>query len=1261
MGSPTWRNIRLVILRRSVVVSTTIAMILGVLAIVSSGQKLASASTLTNQFVDRAVLTGLDTPVALRFAPDGRVFVAEKRGVIKSFANANSNVATQVADLRTEVYNYWDRGLLGLALDPNFSSNRYVYVSYAYDHLPGDPSPAPHWGIANTDSDPCPTPPGDTQDGCVVQGRIARLTLDSSGQMIAGSLLPLVTDYCQQFPSHSMGALNFGADGYLYASAGDGASFTFADLGQRGVPAFNPCGDPVGTTYYDHGTGDSQGGSLRSQDVVDYKDPAGLDGTIIRINPATGAGVPGNPFIGSPDPNAKRIVAHGLRNPFRWTFRPGTNDAYIGDVGWGTWEEINRMNGVSPYDSANMGWPCYEGAGPLDAFSWTDLCAKVATNANAIAPLYAYQHGQDMAPVGAGTGQCSNATGSSTTGLAFYSGGAYPSKYTGALFMADYSRSCISVMFPDTNGVPDPSTVKIFGTGVQSPTDLQAGPGGDIFYISPATGNIYRIIFTGTNHAPVALIQTVNPFNGDPLSVHFSASGSTDADAGDTLTYQWDFTSDGTWDATGVNASFVYPSTGTYQVKLRVTDNHGLFTDTFVTVNLNNTAPVVTITAPTGTPTFSVGDTIAFSGTATDAQDGTIPPAKVTWTISINHCVTGGGCHTHPVQTITGVMSGTFAAPDHDYPSQVVITMSATDSGNAISTSQMVINPNKSIITYQLPAGSIAGAGFVVPTYVPQHQNAPATLNWITGSTAAVTAPSTLVVGGVNMEFDSWSDGAAQGRTDVPASSRTVSARYSSRRIAMGSAQVVEGQPGAHNMAVFPITVSPASSQNISIGYATGPQSATSPSDFTATSGTLVIPAGTTTASIAVPVIGDTLIELDESFVLNLFNNSAGVLTTTSAIGTIINDDGVAGLSVNDVSIAEGNSGTTNASITITLSAPASAPVSVHYATADGTATAGSDYTTTTGNVTFAPGETTKVVSIPIIADTIFEQNEMFTISLSAPTNAALLVTTAHVTILNDDSQVAPRPPDRRGYYFVAGDGGIFTYGDAVFYGSTGNIKLNQPVVGMALTRTGNGYYLVAADGGIFAFGDAVFHGSTGDIKLNKPVIGMAVTPSGAGYWLFASDGGVFAFGDAPFLGSTGAQKLASPVVGMAARPQADGYWLFSADGTIFPFGQAANVGTIVGSGRRAAGMAATLTGNGYWIVSDAGTVTAFGDAVDHGSTQGVINSPIVGISSTPTGQGYWLFAADGGVFAFGDAGFYGSAGAVRLNAPMVGGVGGFS
>ena len=212
--------------------------------------------------------------------------------------------------------------------------------------------------------------------------------------------------------------------------------------------------------------------------------------------------------------------------------------------------------------------------------------------------------------------------------------------------------------------------------------------------------------------------------------------------------------------------------------------------------------------------------------------------------------------------------------------------------------------------------------------------------------------------------------------------------------------------------------------------------------------------------------------------------------------------------------------------------------------------------------------------------------------------------------------RAATAPATSHGYWFVAADGGIFSFGDAGFHGSTGNIKLNKPIVGMAPTPSGRGYWFVAGDGGIFSFGDAKFFGSTGNIKLNKPIVGMAASPSGGGYWFVASDGGVFSFGDAKFLGSAGAGALRSNIVGMASSP----------------------------------------TGKGYWFAADDGSVFSFGDAGFQGSMGGrPLKSPVVGIAPTASGNGYWLTGSDGGVFSFGDATFFGSMGGNRLNLPIVG------
>jgi hypothetical protein len=190
---------------------------------------------------------------------------------------------------------------------------------------------------------------------------------------------------------------------------------------------------------------------------------------------------------------------------------------------------------------------------------------------------------------------------------------------------------------------------------------------------------------------------------------------------------------------------------------------------------------------------------------------------------------------------------------------------------------------------------------------------------------------------------------------------------------------------------------------------------------------------------------------------------------------------------------------------------------------------------------------------------------------------------TADVTVESSDGVSPVVAGDRYtytlpGYWLVASDGGVFAYGDAGFYGSTGGMVLNRPIVGMASTPDDHGYWLVASDGGVFAYGDAGFYGSTGGTVLNRPVVGMAPTPDGGGYWLVASDGGVFAYGDAGFYGSTGGTVLNRPIVGMAPTPDGGGYWLVASDGGVFAYGDAGFYGSTGGTvlNRPIVGMAST-------------------------------------------------------------------------------------
>jgi hypothetical protein len=183
----------------------------------------------------------------------------------------------------------------------------------------------------------------------------------------------------------------------------------------------------------------------------------------------------------------------------------------------------------------------------------------------------------------------------------------------------------------------------------------------------------------------------------------------------------------------------------------------------------------------------------------------------------------------------------------------------------------------------------------------------------------------------------------------------------------------------------------------------------------------------------------------------------------------------------------------------------------------------------------------------------------------------------------------------------------------------------------MVATVAGSGYDFIAGDGGIFSFGDARFYGSTGGIHVNQPVVGMTSTPDGRGYWLVATDGGIFSFGDARFYGSTGGTRLAQPVVGMAHDAKGQGYWLVAADGGIFPFGSARFHGSGVGhtGGSPAVGLVATGDGGGYWIVLANGRILAEGDAPSFSGPTSAPAAP-AGSASAPSPDHNYTFEVTG-------------------------------
>ena len=728
----------------------------------------APAATYPPGFSEQTAFSGLTNPASVRFASDGRVFVAEKSGLIKVFDSLSDSQPDVFADLRTQVHNFWDRGMLGLALDPDFPDAPYVYVLYTHDAAIG--GTAPRWGTPGATSDGCPTPPGATGDGCVVSGRLSRLT--ASGNSMVGTEQVLIEDWCQQYPSHSTGSLDFGPDGELYVSGGDGASFNFVDYGQDGSP-LNPCGDPPGGVGALMTPPSAEGGALRSQDLRTAADPTSLDGALLRVDPATGAGLPDNPSAASADPDVRRIVAYGMRNPFRFGVRPGSGEVWIGDVGWSTWEEIERLQAPTAAVT-NFGWPCYEGSGRQSGYDSANLsiCENLyAAGAAAVqAPLFAWNHGSQVVPgEGCPTGS------SSAAGIAFAPlNGSYPSEYRGALFFADYSRDCIWAMLPGSNGVPDPAQIRTFAAGAANPVQLQIGPGGDLFYADFDGGTIRRVSFTPANQPPTA-VATATPTTGSaPLTVQFDGSGSSDPDVGDTLSYAWDLDGDGQYDdSTTVAPSYTYTSQGVYTASLRVTDSHAAASSAAVTITVGNTAPTATISSPSPGTTWRVGELIQFAGGATDAQDGPLPASALSWSLILHHCPSN--CHTHTLQSFDGVAGGSFSTPDHEYPSYLELRLTARDSGGLTDTRSIQLNPKTVTLTL-----NSSPAGFALVLNGSQAAT-PFARTVIQGSRNSLSAPSPQTKAKKSWLFKTWSDGGAQTHDVTATSTTSYTATYKQR------------------------------------------------------------------------------------------------------------------------------------------------------------------------------------------------------------------------------------------------------------------------------------------------------------------------------------------------------------------------------------------------------------------------------------------------------------------------------------------------
>ncbi len=335
--------------------------------------------------------SGLTGPTAIAFAADGRLFICEKAGAVKVLVEGQSPKVALTLNVATSL----EQGVSGIALDPDFATNRRLYVYYTANALSLSPPPSP-------------------------SNRVSRFTM--TGDVIdPASETILLQDIASVSGTHNAGCLRFGEDGKLYIATGDG-----------GVPA-------------------------SAQDL------GSLNGKILRIN--RDGSVPGdNPFVGQAAKRAE-VYAYGLRNPFRFTFRPGDNALVIGDVGQDTWEEVN-VGGAG----ANFGWPLHEGPSSDPAF---------------VSPTYAYNH---------------NSRGASITGGVFLIGSNYPEEYRGRYFFADfmqYKLNHVAIRLDNTV-----SAVEGFGSaeGLSSlggsVVDIEQGPNGDLYLVDYLSGVVHRISFT---------------------------------------------------------------------------------------------------------------------------------------------------------------------------------------------------------------------------------------------------------------------------------------------------------------------------------------------------------------------------------------------------------------------------------------------------------------------------------------------------------------------------------------------------------------------------------------------------------------------------------------------------------------------------------------------------------------------------------------------------------------------------------------------
>ncbi|MEZ5081499.1 MAG: PQQ-dependent sugar dehydrogenase [Thermoleophilia bacterium] len=650
--------------RRGLPAAFATLLVLGLIAFAIWGRVPAEAGP-PQEFQLRTLASGLTQPTAFTMRSNGDLLVAEKGGRIVRFRNGTSQT---FIDLSDRINSSADGGLLGLT-----SNATHVFVMYSRERNPAAP---------------------DRTDGAdIVVARLAPMAGDPT-KADPASLTVLVDGFDATPLNHLGGGLRFDGGGRLLASFGDGSDYRQVD------PS-----------------------ALRSQNL-DH--PAGK---LMRIDPATGRGVAGNPFFDPANPSStrSRLIAFGLRNPFRFGLDPQTGSIYVADVGWDSWEEVNLIapEVVDPIRERNFGWPCFEGGttGPLVQPGYTTnpataaACRAVAapadggTGPGTAGPLLALQHGG------------SQATGS-ITGGPVYRGSSYPERYRGKLFLADYASDRFWTYDAVEGLVP-------FGSsgGWGNPVDIQETPSGTIAYVAIGAGEVREIAHVSGNLPPIARASATPSQGGVPLATTFSAAGSLDPE-GRSLTYTWNF-GDGSGTATGTIVRHTYSRRGSFTATLTVRDPEGLIGRATLPIDVANTRPALRIETPQAT--FRVGDRIPYRIVATDAEDGVLKATSVTHQILVHH-----KDHLHYEPEFTGT-DGTLAVNQHGDEVYYELEVTARDSlGGVTTTSHEYLPENRDLTIASRPSGAtliLDGQARTAPHTRPSavgaehHLSAPATLS----------------------------------------------------------------------------------------------------------------------------------------------------------------------------------------------------------------------------------------------------------------------------------------------------------------------------------------------------------------------------------------------------------------------------------------------------------------------------------------------------------------------------------------------------